>query len=150
MQMFCSCSSKVDHTEKWWWPSVHKSCAVGLWCNLPCGTGMPGLPSNPAPIKVGDLSPRCSRKAEWALWRTSPVLSSSVSFSLIPHEQCPMGCTWAAPPGLGLTPPPALSSPQLPALDPPQMACALTLQSSTKLKPIYSHHLLTDSTVTGN
>lgn len=60
-----------------------------------------------------------------------------------------MGCSWAALHGLGLTPP-ALSSPQLPALASPQMACSLTLQTSTKIKPISSLHLLTNSTVTGN
>lgn len=81
-----TCSPKVDHGEMWWWPSVYECCTAGPWCNLHCETGKSGLTSDPAFVKVGDLSPRFSRKTRMSSLE-NPVLSSLMSFTFISHEQ---------------------------------------------------------------
>lgn len=106
------------------------------------------LASDPALVKVGDLSPRYSRKTKMTSLENNPiVLSSLVSFTLISHEQCPNPGMYLGSPSWPRT---ASSTSSELSSAIPQMACSLTLQTSTKPKPIYSLHLLTDSTVTGS
>lgn len=92
------------------------------------------LASDPALVKVGGLSHSYSRKRRMSSLENHPiVLSSLASFTVISHEQCPMGCTWAALHGLGLPPAPALSSAQLPHKWPVLSPCraALNYNQST-------------------
>lgn len=60
---------------------MYKCCAAGPWCSLHCETGKSGLTSDPALVKVGDLSPKYSRKTRMSSLEINPVLSSSMSHS---------------------------------------------------------------------
>lgn len=114
----------------WWW-QVYKCCAAGPWCNLHCETGKSGTTSDPALVKLVTCLPSIPGRPEWALWRSTQFW--------VP--QCHTHFPWQVSHGMYLA---ALhgwtnssSSSELTSA-PPQMACCLTLQTSTKLKPICS------------